>query len=61
MVCLVWVASIAIQGERPHSKPPFWTTLFEGLGTQVEVVWGADEEIGGAVSEEAEVEMGEDA
>ena len=43
----------------PHSNPPFWTTLLEGLGTQVEVVWGADDEVNGDVSEEVEVEMGE--
>lgn len=43
----------------PHSKPPFWTTLFEGLGAQVaavvEAAWEADEEVGGDAGEEAEV------
>lgn len=59
MVCLVLVASNASQGARPHSNPPFWTTLPDGLGTHDEVVWGPDEEVSGDVSEEVEVDMGE--
>lgn len=32
----VFCTSAAIQGERaPHSKPPFWTRLFAGVGVQV--------------------------
>lgn len=61
--CLVSIASAAIHGEMPYSKPPFCTTLFDGVGTQVEVgvevVWGIDEEVGG--HEEAEVDIEEDA
>ena len=49
----------------PHSKPPFWTTLFDGVGTQVEVDaevdWAADEEAGGDVCEKAEADVAEDA
>ena len=62
--CLVLVMSVATHGARPHSKPPFWTTLSEGLGTQVAagvaVVGGAEEEVGGADVEEEE-EGGKDA
>ncbi len=29
--------SVAIQGERPQSKPPFLTMLLDGLGTHVEL------------------------
>ena len=58
-------SSVATQGEMPHSKPPFWTTLFDGVGTQeevgAEVVWGLDEELGGDATEEAEVDIEEDA
>ena len=63
-VCLVLVMSVATHGARPHSKPPFWTTLSEGLGTQVAagvavVGWTADE--GGAENAEEEEEGGTDA
>ena len=66
MECLVWVTSAAIQGERPHSKPPFRTTLLVGLGAQVwadlEAVGAADEEVfGGGADEEAEVDTEVDA
>lgn len=37
MECLASIASAAIQGEIPHSNPPFWTVLFDGEGTQAEV------------------------
>ncbi len=63
MACLVLVASAGTQGEMPHSKPPFWTTLFDGVGAQVEegvgAVWGADEEVTGDAAEEAEVDIEE--
>ena len=55
MACLVLTTSIATHGDRPHSKPPFWTALFVGLGTQapeVEVLGGLDE-VGDAVEETA--------
>lgn len=61
--CLVSIASAAIRGEMPHSKPPFCTTLFDGVGTQVEVgvevVWGTDEEIGDNNGEEAKFDIEE--
>lgn len=59
MECLVLVTSTAIQGARPHSKPPFRTTLFDGVGAQVAlgvaVVCGTDEEVACDVREEAGV------
>lgn len=59
MECVLRCKSAPIQGWMPHSKPPFWTTLFEGLGAQVaavvEAAWEADEEVGGDAGEEAEV------
>ena len=30
--------SAATQGERPHSKPPFWTMLLAGVGLHVGVI-----------------------
>ena len=54
--CLVLVISAAIQGGRPHSKPPLTTTLLDGVAAQVGlavgVVWMADEEVAGDVFEE---------
>ena len=53
MECVVSIASAGTQGEMPHSKPPFWTTLFAGVGTQVE----ADEEVANDAGEEFEVDF----
>ncbi len=60
MECVVLVTSPATQGARPHSKPPFTTTLFDGVGLQTElvivVVERADEEVADKVREEAVVD-----
>lgn len=60
---LVSIASAEIHGEMRHSKPPFCTILFDGVGTQVgvgvEVVWGTDEEIGGNTGEEDKFDIEE--
>lgn len=59
MECLVLVTSTGIQGARPHSKPPFRTTLFDGVEAQVAlgvaVVCGTDEEVATDVREDAGV------
>lgn len=59
MECLVLVTSTAVQGARPHSKPPFRTTLFDGVGAQVAlgvaVVCGTDDEVATDVREDAGV------
>ena len=34
---MVPAISSATQGGRPHSKPPFWTTVFDEVGTQAEL------------------------
>ena len=46
MVYLELATTAAAQGERPHSKPPFWTTLLDGLGAQVALKVGEVEEDG---------------
>ena len=44
MVYLELATTAAAQGARPHSKPPFWTTLLDGLGAQVALKVGVVEE-----------------
>ena len=44
MVYLEFATTAAAQGARPHSKPPFWTTLLDGLGAQVALKVGVVEE-----------------
>ena len=46
MVYLELATTAAAQGERPHSKPPFLTTLLDGLGAQVALNVGEVEEVG---------------
>ena len=61
MVYLELATTAATQGGRPHSKPPFWTTLLDGLGVQVALKVGVVEEdigrdvvVAGAVEEVAD-------
>lgn len=44
MVYLELATTAAAQGARPHSKPPFFTTLLDGLGVQVALKVGVVEE-----------------
>ena len=44
MVYLVLATAAATQGARPHSKPPVWTTLLDGLGAQVALEVGVVDE-----------------